>query len=204
LHYRCSRSFEYLSIVANLKRVRCPWDGGGVIGPSVSTFYFSATASGFSADLQTFFQAVKGWLPDDVTITVPNTGDIINEVNGELTGVWTDSGGSTSTGTQTANFALGAGARVTWVTAGIRGGRRVSGTTFLVPIASSAMDTTGRISSGATASITTAASDLVTAQSPDFMVWGKPHSKAAADGESNAVLAGFCRTVPTSLRSRRS
>ena len=190
--------------MAQLKRVRCPWTGGGVVGPSVSTFYFTSSGTGFSASLQAFFQAIKASLPDDVVVTVPNTGDIINDDDGTLAGIWTDSGGSTTTGTSTSRFAQGAGMRVNWLTGGTRGGRRVTGTTFLVPMSSDGFDTTGAVSTAQVALVQTAASALVTAESPDFVVWGKPHSKAAADGESNVIISALARSAPTGLRSRRT
>lgn len=189
--------------MANIKRVRCELSGTGVTGPAVSTFYFSATASGFSADLQTFYQAVKGNFPSGLQIDVPNTGDLIDETNGVLVGVWTDSGGSSTAGTGSTNFSLGNGLRVKWVTGGIRGDRRVIGSTFLVPAVSAAFTTGGLVAGATSSAVTAAASALVSAQGGDMLIWGKPHSKVAADGESNAVLAGFCSSTPTQLRSRR-
>lgn len=189
--------------MANLKRVRVDFGSAGVVGPSVSTFYFDATASGFSASLQTFFQAIKALMPDDLLITVPNTGDLVQDSNGVLAGVWTDSGGSTTVGTSATAFALGTGGRVQWLTGGFRGGRRVIGTTFLVPLASAAFDTGGNVSAASVATIQAAASALVTAQAGHMLIWGKPHTKAAADGVTNVVIAGLARQKPTSLRSRR-
>lgn len=189
--------------MANIKRVRCTWTGGGVTGPSVSTFYFTSTATGFPANLQTFFQAVKSLLPDDVTITVPNTGDTMRDTDGVLQGVWTDSGGSTTTGTSGASFAKGSGVRVQWITGGIRNGRRQIGSTFFVPTTGGVFDTTGI---GLPANILifqNAASALVTAVTPNLLIWGKPHTKAAADGVTAPVVAGVARSEPTQLRSRR-
>lgn len=189
--------------MANLKRVRCTWTGPGVVGPSVTTFYFTSGATGFPADLQTFFQAIKAGFPDDVIVTVPNTGDLIDETNGHIGSVWTDSGGSTTTGTSSSVFAQGSGMRVNWVTGGIHNDRRVIGTSFLVPLASVAFDTTGIVSSTHVATVQSAASALVSAVTPDMVIWSKPSSEAAADGESNAVLAAIARSAATQLRSRR-
>lgn len=190
--------------MAQIKRVRCPLTGGGVVGPSVSTFYFTSSATGFPAKLQTFFQAIKAAFPNDVTITVPNTGDVINDTDGTLAGIWTDSGGGVTVGTSTSSFALGAGQRVNWLTAGTRGGRRVVGTTFLVPLTADAFDTFGSCSTAQVALVQAAASALVSAVAPDMLIWGKPHSRLAADGESNPVIASIARSIPTGLRSRRT
>lgn len=189
--------------MANLKRVRCSWGGSGTVGPSVTTFYFSSTASGFSAALQTFFQAIKADLPNNCTVTVPNTGDLVRETDGVLQGVWTDSGGSTTTGTDSGAFQRGSGFRIEWVTAGIRNGRRVTGTSFVVPACSLAFDTDGFLGAATAAAVTTAASALLSSTTPDFLVWSKPHSKAAADGSSHPVLGVNVPLEPTQLRSRR-
>jgi hypothetical protein len=194
----------YPFVMANLKRVRCPWQGGGVVGPSVTTFYFSATATGFPAQLQTFFQAIKSSLPDDVVITVPNTGDTVRETDGVLQGVWTDSGGSTTTGTAAGAFAKGSGVRIQWITSGIRDGRRIIGSTFLVPVAGAVFDTTGIVAGASLSVLQTAAGALVSAASPGFLIWSKPHTKLAADGASNPVLAAVVRSEATGLRSRRT
>jgi hypothetical protein len=190
--------------MAVLKRLRCPWQGGGVVGPSLSTFYFDATATAFPGSVQALFNSVKAYLPDDVNITIPNTGDSINSGDGTLAGIWTDTGGAVVSGTSASAFAIGAGGRIQWLTAGIRGDRRVTGTTFLVPLASSAFDTTGIIPSTPLGVFQTAASALVTAQSGHFVIWGKPHSKAANDGVYNVVVSGLARSTPTGLRTRRT
>lgn len=189
--------------MANIKRVRCDITGTGVVGPSVATFYFASTATGFSTDLQTFWQALKGNFPAGLIITVPNTGDLISETNGTLQGVWTDSGGSTTTGTGSTNFAEGSGFRVKWITGGIRGGRRVIGSTFCVPAVSAAFTTGGLLAGATQTAVTTAAAALVSSSGTDMLIWGKPHSVAANDGESNAVLGVAVPVQPTQLRSRR-
>lgn len=190
--------------MANIKRVRCTWTGAGVTGPGVSTFFFTATASGFPADLQTLFQALKVVIPTTVTISVPNTGDILDETNGTLQGVWTDSGGSTTTGTNSGAFAGGVGMRLRWITGGIHNDRRVIGTTFVSPIAGGSFDTDGTPLTSTVTALQTAASAFVSASTPDFVIWSKPASEAAADGESNAVLAALVPDAASWLRSRRT
>lgn len=190
--------------MANIKRVRVAWSGGGVTGPGVSTLYFSAAASGFPADLQTFFQAIKAGIPSNVQIDVPNTGDLIDETTGALAGVWTDSGGSSTVGATGAVFAQGAGLRVRWVTGGVHNGRRVVGTTFIVPISSIACDTSGTVENTYRGVVNTAASAFVSAQAGDFVIWSKPTPAAPSSGESNAVLAAVVPDPVTGLRSRRT
>lgn len=189
--------------MANLKRLRAAWSGNGVVGPGVSTFYFTATATGFPADLQTFFQAVKSNFPSSVTITVPNTGDTIDETTGALQGVWTDAGGSTTVGTGSGAFAGGVGMRCRWITGGIHNGRRVIGTTFLAPMVNLAWDTDGTPGAATVSGIQTAASALVSAVTPDMVIWSKPTPPSGSDGESNAVVAALVPDAISWLRSRR-
>lgn len=189
--------------MANLKRVRCDLTGTGVVGPSVATFYFTSTATGFPADLQTFFQAIKGNFPSGLVITVPNQGDLIDVSNGVLQGGWTDSGGSTTSGTGSTTFAEGSGLRIRWGTGALRNGRKITGTTFVVPAVSAAF-TTGGLVAGATVTANVAAGNaLIAAQAVNFVLWSKPHSKAAADGSSHAITSCACPVQPTQLRSRR-
>lgn len=189
--------------MANLKRVRCDIAGTGVVGPSVATFYFTSTATGFPADLQTFFQAVKGLFPTGLVVTVPNQGDLIRETDGVLQGGWTDSGGSTTTGTGSTNFAEGSGVRIRWTTGALRNGRKITGTTFLVPSVSAAFTTGGLVASASVTVVAAAGTALIAAQAAHIVVWSKPHSKAAADGLSSPITAASCPVQPTQLRSRR-
>lgn len=189
--------------MASLNRVRCEWTGSGVVGPAVTTFYFASTATGFSADLQTFFQAVKALITDDMTVTVPNTGDIIADSNGDLQGVWTDSGGSTTTGTNAGAYVAATGIRIKWVTGGIFHGRRVIGSTFLTGCVGGTFEADGTPQASSVSTVLTAASALIAAQTPDMVIWSRPSPKSAADGESNAVVGALVPDKATWLRSRR-
>jgi len=189
--------------VANLKRVRCDITGTGVVGPSVATFYFTSAATGFPADLQTFFQAIKGNFPTGLIVTVPNNGDLIRETDGVLQGAWADSGGSTTTGTGSTNFAEGSGLRIRWVTGSLRNGRKITGTTFIVPAVSAAFTTGGLVAGATVTAVTAAGSALISAQATKIVVWSKPHSKAAADGASSAIASVSVPVQATQLRSRR-
>jgi len=193
----------YLSTVANLKRVRVVWSGSGVVGPGVSTFYFVSAATGFPTDLQTFFQAIKAALPSSVTVSVPNTGDTIDETTGALVGVWTDSGGSSTVGTSSTLFAGGVGMRCRWITAGIHRGRRVIGSTFIAPMQSASFSTDGTPDAGSVTLLQTAASALVSSSAGDMVIWSKPQPPAGSDGESNVVLSALVPDKTSWLRSRR-
>lgn len=191
--------------MANLWRLRAAWSGAGVVGPGLSTFYFTSSMIGGSDDVQAFFQAIKANIPSSVTIVVPADGDIIEDTTGELIGTWSEPGtGGTTVGTFAGDFARGVGARVRWTTAGVYRGRRVKGTTFLVPIGSALFGLDGLLDPATQTALQTAASALVTAQ-PELRIWSRPVSGVGATpGESNAITSAAVPNTVTWLRSRRT
>lgn len=171
-------------------------------GPGLTTFYVTSTATGFPADFQTFFQAVKALIPTSVTITVPNAGDTLDATTGELSGSWTDAGGSTTTGTNAGAFVAGTGLSIKWATNGIVNGRRVNGRTFICPVAGGSFETDGTPQASTVSAVQTPATALITALAPDFVVWHRP--VGGAGGNPNAIVSALVRDTASWLRSRRT
>lgn len=184
-----------------INRVRVTWSGVGVVGPSVSTFYFGGSDSGFTAAIGTYFTSIANLLPNDVTIFVPNTGDQLNETTGVITGGWVDGTNVTVPGTDTGAFQIGAGARNVLDTAGVVNGRHVRGTIFLVPLGLSAFSVTGRVSPTPATTIVNAASALINSANNVWQVWSRPIPGRA--GSVHPVTSSHVPDVPTALRSRR-
>lgn len=186
-----------------MMRIRAQWAGPGVVGPSVSTFYWDASEVGGPALIRAFFDDIKASLPDQVTITVDGTGDILNDTNGNLVGTWTEDPGAVVTGTSTGDQIEGVGTRVRWNTNGIHGGRRVKGTTFIVPLPREAFDATGIPGTIVTAALQAAADDLVEASADHMWIWSRP-SPGGSDGEHSAVTGASVPRLTSWLRSRRT
>lgn len=184
-----------------INRMRCTWDGAGVEGQGLSTFYFSGTMTGKPAAAVTFFTALAALIPASTGVTVPSSGDVLDESTGELTGGWTASGGAQVSMTGTGNFAAGAGARIVWGTGGVFLGRRVKGSTFLVPLVVSQYDIVGSIAGAAITTINNACAAFVAATSPDFKIWSRPHP--GGQFATNQVTSGTCPDKVSTLRSRR-
>jgi len=185
-----------------LNRVRCTWAGAPIVGPGVSTFYFAEAATGFQADLVTFFDALTTRFPTGLAITIPAEGDQIESTDGSLVGGWAEGTNSSKVGSSGSVYAAGVGARVVWGTNGFTNGRRVRGSTFLAPLVSDCLATDGTLNDTARASIETAANALRTAQTGDFVIWQRP--RGATAGASSSVLTA---TVPDKiawLRSRKT
>lgn len=188
--------------MANLARLRCPWSGSPVVGPGLSTFYFDPADVGAADAVFDFFTATGTLLyPTGLSITVPSSGDIINDVNGELTGTWSDPGtGGVFTGTNTGDFFAGVGMRVRWLTNGIFRGRRTVGSTFLAPIAAAISDTSGTIDNATVTSVQAAAAGLVTS-GVDFRIWSRPGPTFS--GQSSLIVEAQTPDKTSWLRSRR-
>jgi hypothetical protein len=174
--------------------------GGGVVGPSVMTFHFLGTATGMTADLFTFYDTIKTRLPSIVTVSIPNSGDEIDSATGELTGSWTDGTATAVAGLGTAQCPQGVGCRVVWNTNGFLAGRRVRGSTFLVPLDASMYSTLGLLSASRS-QIEGAAAALVTATSGDMVVFSRP--KAGTPGGYSSITSSTVPNKISTLRSRR-
>lgn len=188
--------------MATINRVRVEWSGAAVIGGGLSTFYFDTPDTGWQSDLCDFFEGTRFVFPNLVTVTIPNTGDQINDATGEVVGTWTSGSQENWTGGATSQVhAAGVGARVVWNTLGRTNNRRVRGTTFMVPLSVECYDNAGTLSTNALAVLNDNAASFLTAIGPSFVIWTRPAN--GAEGGINSVTS---RTVPDKvswLRSRR-
>jgi hypothetical protein len=140
-------------------------------------------------------------MPVGQTITVPGTGEVIEDTTGELLDVWTAAGGGTVVGTAGGVVAGGVGACVSWNTGGIIGGRRLRGRTFLVPLSSTAYESNGTLTSSALTAIGAFANGLMA--SGPLAVWHRPTSAGGSDGNSYGVISNRIRDKVAFLSSRR-
>jgi len=188
--------------MANLARVRVGWSGSPVTGEGVSTFYFAEAHTGFSADLVAWFTQLAVVVPTVVTFTVPSAGDLIDVATGELSGTWSGEAGGTVNSSSAQAYAAGVGMRVQWLTSGIRNGRRVKGSTFVVPITSNLYALDGSIADATIAAQTTGLNAFLTASLPNMVIYSRPSDTAA--GQANTVIDGDIVDRVSWLRSRRT
>lgn len=189
--------------MAIMKRYRVTWSGAPVVGPSISTFYESPESGvGGADDLVTFFTSIADRIALNVQILVPSSGDLVESTTGDLVGTWSDpgTGGSVST-TGNSGFTNGVGARVVWNTGGLFGGRRVRGSTFIVPLGIDAYEGAGNITATMLGDLQAAADALVASDTP-FGVWSRPNG--TAPGEFNEWTSARVPDAVSWLRSRRT
>lgn len=187
--------------MAAMNRVRVPWNGLGGL-PGLSTFYFDVTSTTAVAAVFALFNTIKAKFPAPLSWSVPGSGDQIDGANGNLIGTWTMAGSGTVNAVNTAAYAAGCGARIKWQTATIIGGRRVIGSTFLVPLLAAEYDSGGTINDTDLASMQTAVDTF--AAGGDLYVWHRPTSPGASDGVSVPVTSGIILDKVSTLRSRRT
>lgn len=188
--------------MANLARVRMAWVGSPVVGEGVSTFYFAEAHTGFVADTITFANALAAYLPTQLTLWVENSGDIIDDATGDLAGVWTDGTAGGAAGGQSNGWVDGVGTRIQWNTTGITSGRRVRGSTFVVPLDKGQFDTDGSIVGTTIQGITAATSQFLASADGNMRIFTRP--KAGSPGKSSTVASATVPDKVSWLRSRRT
>lgn len=191
-----------------LNRVRVLWSGSAITGPGVSTFYTVGGTVSLPASLRTFFDSQKAAFPNGVHLDFPNLGDVIDDATGDLVGTWNNGTVVTPVvGLATDSFSMGVGMQIRWHTAGITHGRRVRGSTYLVPVSGAIFDIDGSIDAAVITGMTTAANTLLTAE-PSIRIWSPPFKGSAtvpARGGTSHGITGVEVLDRTSwLRTRRT
>lgn len=188
--------------MANLARVRIVWNGTAITGPGVTTMYFDEAGSGFVAAVQNWVASWKNYIPGATTMTVEGFGDLIDVATGALSGTWTDGTTLTQVGTFSGAFAAGVGARTVWDTAGVHNGRRVRGSSFIVPLGASLYDTDGTLAGATLTTLTGAATTLIGGSTYDMQIYSRP--VGGAGGQASAVISSQVPDRVSWLRSRRT
>lgn len=157
--------------MTTLARARVVWGGSAIDGAGVSTFYSVGAGSGLAAALEDFFASISDGFPPSVNWQIPASGDLIDDNTGSITGGWSGGPGTTVVGDSTSNlYVRGVGLRLVWQTDGITSGRRVKGTTYMVPVVKEVYDTDGTISTTAIEAYTTNAQAFLTAMAGDLVI----------------------------------
>lgn len=189
--------------MTSLNRIRVGLNGSAVTGPGVATHYWLGTA--IATDVvafRAFWFALSALMPTPMSITVPNEGEVIDDNTGEATGLWTADTSATFAGGVAGSYAKGVGARIVWQTLGLTGGRRVRGSTYVVPLASNKYDTDGTLTTAARDAIVDAAGDLRAALGTRLVILTRKTDEHS--GTSHEVTDHNVPDTPSWLRSRRT
>jgi len=182
------------------------WPGA----PGVSTFFTDPSAGQPDpAPIRTFFDAIKAYLPTGMTITVPSSGDLIEESTGALSGSWSVTPVPTViTCTGSGGYAGNAGGVIHWLSTEVVNGRRVRGRTFLVPLIGGVFETNGSPNSTYLGALNTAATAFLASSTWHPVVWARPFAGTPQDpvtrvGSKHPVTSFRIPDLAISLRSRR-
>jgi hypothetical protein len=184
--------------MTEIYRLRSTWTGF-VGSPGVSTMFFLDVATAV-ASVHTFWTVVAAKLPSDVHIQVENTGDILEDTTGELTGAWSAASVASIGGAMSDPYSAPSGAVVDWLTETITAGHRLRGRTFVVPLGGPTYQADGSLAAATITLIQGAADDLIASQSASFVIW---HRGTGSDGSNGLVTAARVPDLAAVLRSRR-
>jgi hypothetical protein len=183
-----------------LNRVRLTMSGVGGL-PGLATFHFGSAVTDMTA-LRTFWDSVKSNFPNTFVLSIPNSGDTINEDTGQIQGAWSGPTQANVVGTGgTGSYLATAGPMIRWTTPQVVNGRRPIGKTYLVPAMTTQFSSAGTIQSAVATSLTTAAQALVVAYAGEMKTYHRP--VAGHGGVGCTITAGQCTGKQTVLRSRR-
>jgi hypothetical protein len=157
--------------------------------------------------VSTFWGTIMGSMPTGITVQVDNVAEERNEATGALVSTVSGAGQSPAAGTAPAAHGAGVGCRVRWTTAGVRNGRFVVGTTFIVPCSTAQYESNGTIAGGFITTLQGAADNLLTAlvgAGAPLGVWSRPTVSGGSDGVLHPVNAAVVPDQVSWLTSRRS
>lgn len=191
-------------------RYRSTWTGfSGAPGltslyafPGATDQEFASAAIGFLADALSI--ATPGdTLPNDVTISGDSVVDHLDELTGTLEASFPVVPEPPIAGASSGSWAGPAGVALSWLTGAVRRGHRVRGRTFLVPIAATAFDVDGTISSSALTNFRAAATAWA-GHAVNPVVWARPTGlPVPSGGAAFAIAASSVADKVAVLRSRR-
>lgn len=190
-----------------IARVAARW-AGFPGAPGYSNFHFSTTPTSgdYEAERQLvhdFFSAFSTRLPSRVDITIPTTVELYDESTGVLQD-YIESGEELAVSTAGASNAYSGptGAVINWLTNTVTNGRRMRGRTFIVPLANTAYESDGTLTSSALDDLNAGASVLSSAGfGSGFCVWSRP--QGGGSGAVGEVTGHRVPDMAAVLRSRR-
>lgn len=158
--------------------------------------------------MRLFWNAIRTFLPDELTLTVSPVVDFYDDRNGQLVG--SDSVAvppAPIIGGATGSYAGGAGFKINWNTNQIANGRRVRGHTYVVPAAATVFTNTGSVSGATITAVNTAAAAMISNLANvgiELRVWSRPRVlPTPREGTSTPVVSGACAPKSAILRGRR-
>lgn len=197
--------------------VRTHWNGtsGGpgitqlAVGMVTGANFSSTDAQNAVDRVRIFWDAIKAFLPDELTLQVDPNVDEYDTASGSL--IASRTAATTPpvvTGTSATTYTGGAGAKLTLNTNAVYFGRRVRGSIYLVPVYGSAYTSSGTITTSFQTSLNTAGAAMISGFATvgqNLLVYSRPNPLAtpARLGFTHIVANITCNEKSAILRGRR-
>ena len=190
---------------------------GDTGGAGISRFHFQSPGGVVPApsdlntmtlSLKNFYAAIANRLPISVTWTVQQEVRILDVDTGILQAMAAAPSAQSPVqgAVAAASYPAGVGARINWRTGNVVDGRQLRGATFICPLAGATYANDGSINTAVTASLLTAANNLLTAASTGSVLMGVYHRPKKTGGDLGVfgpITVPTVGTTAASLRSRR-
>lgn len=172
------------------------WDGG-LLGDEAQL-----AAEGAADRVSAAFAMIDQNLPEGVTISIQDEAEILNSDTGEAIGFAEVSAASVNGAGPVGGYSAASGAVVNWRTNDYRGGRRIRGRTFIVPLSGDSYEDDGTLSTQARGFLQAFGNTMISGTgSADLGVWSRPIG--GSGGVFATVTASNVPDMAAVLRSRR-
>jgi hypothetical protein len=176
-----------------------------VAGGAVPTPTDAANAA---AAVRALFSGVTSGICSVIKMDIQTEVDYFDQATGALTGTLSLAPQTTIPGSSGATvFFNGVGARIVWNTGVIAAGRRIKGSTFIVPVANSVCEADGTLAAAFLGTLQTAGSAYLSNAASNGIapvVWSKPNKVTGAAGFTSAIASASAPDKVSWLRGRRT
>lgn len=150
-----------------------------------------------------FYQSLISYFLNGMTVQIEPDVDIFTDTTGEITG--------TEVISQSVVTNAGSGNQLSRATMAVSrmvtdkyiGGRNLRGRHFLGPLATNALNTSGQLETAFKSAVVAAYDPLLDVASGRVVIWHRPSSSGASDGDTGFVQNVSMMPAPGVLRSRR-
>jgi hypothetical protein len=201
--------------MARILRVKINWTGF-TGAPGYSNLHFEQVADDPMTQsevneaitmTQTWIATFRAGMPPDCITAVDGSVVELDENYGTVQAFWNGTPAAAAAGTGPGSYAAGSGACVNWSTDGVWNGRRVRGRTFIVPLGSYGMSSTGNLDDGKLTTWRAATQTFINGGSfVRLVVWKRPTvvlGEPLPDGGAYDVTSFTINDKAAQLRSRR-
>lgn len=157
--------------------------------------------------VRAFWDGVKAYIPNEVTLQVQPTVDMYNLSTGDLVAsITVTTPPAAVVGTDTGVYGMASGVKANLNTGVIRNGRRVRGAMYIVPAGNSAYTNTGVVAGVCKTQINTSGATMLgalTTAACELLVWSRPTTTTSNDGDVAPVSTIDGNEKTAILRGRR-